>query len=54
MKSILTNVLIALVIGVIAVVCAYFQRGYWAVGFELFVPVIAAALLLFMEGEENE
>ena len=54
MKHYITTLLIALAAGAFAIAGAYMQRGYWAVGIEYAVPVIVTALMLFMEGEENE
>ena len=54
MKKIIITLLLSIAAGAIAVGGAYLTRGYWAVGAEWTVPVITAALLLYMEGEEHE
>ena len=54
MKKIILTLILSLAAGALAVYGAYLARGYWAVGAEWVVPVITAALLLYMEGETNE
>ena len=54
MKKIILTLILSIAAGAIAVYGAYLSRGYWAVGSEWAVPVLTAALLLFMEGETNE
>lgn len=54
MKKIICTLILSIAAGALAVGGAYLTRGYWAVGAEWTVPVITAALLLYMEGEENE
>ena len=54
MKRIILTLLLSIAAGALAVYGAYLSRGYWAVGMEWTVPVILAALLLYMEGETNE
>ena len=54
MKTTTINFLIALVVAALGIAGAYLQRGYWAFGIEYVLPVIVLAVLLYMEGEENE
>lgn len=54
MKKIILTLMLSIAAGALAVYGAYLSRGYWAVGMEWTVPVILAALLLYMEGETNE
>lgn len=54
MRKVITCLFIALGAGALAIVCAYMQRGHWAVGSELVVPVLVAAALLYMKGDQNE
>ena len=54
MKKIILTLLVSVAAGALAIYGAYLTRGYLAVGAEWAVPVLTAALLLYMEGEENE
>lgn len=55
MKRIILTLMLSIAAGALAVYGAYLTRGYWAVGMEWAVPVLTAALLLYMEeGETNE
>lgn len=49
-----TAVITVVIFGVLVVTAAYIQRGYWAVGAEWLLPIIAAAVVSLEEGEENE
>lgn len=49
-----TIVITFALLGVVLVIAAYVQRGYWAVGAEWLLPIIAAAVVSLEEGEENE
>ena len=54
MKKLIITLILSIAAGAIAIGGAYLTRGYWAVGMEWAVPVLTAALLLYMEGETNE
>lgn len=45
MKLLLHNIL-SLLFGILVLAAAYYQRGYWAVGAEVVLPVIFLVVLL--------
>lgn len=54
MKTTILTLLLSITAGALAVGGAYLTRGYWAVGMEWTIPVLTAALLLYMKGETHE
>lgn len=54
MKRILLTVAAAAATGALAIWGAYLERGCWAVGMEWAVPVLTAALLLYIKEEKHE
>lgn len=52
MKLLLHNIL-SLLFGILVLAAAYYQRGYWAVGAEVVLPVIFLVVLLKTEREEG-
>ena len=45
-----TAVITIIIFGIIIVIAAYIQRGYWAVGIEWALPVVLAAVVPLEEG----
>ena len=40
------NFIVSIIFGILVITAAYHQRGYWAVGAEVVLPVIFLAVLL--------
>lgn len=45
--------ILPLLFGILAIAAAYHQRGYWAVGAEVVLPVILLVVLMKMEKKET-
>lgn len=52
MKFLLHSIL-SLLFGILVLAAAHYQRGYWAVGAEVVLPVIFLVVLLKAEREEG-
>lgn len=52
MKLLLHNIL-SLLFGILVLAAAHYQRGYWAVGAEVVLPVILLVVLMKMEKKET-
>lgn len=50
--SVKVATVIIIIFGIAVVIAAYIQRGYWAFGIELALPVIAAGIVPLKEGKE--
>ena len=46
MRRLLPELILSLLFGILAIAAAYHQRGYWAVGAEVVLPVIFLVVLL--------
>ena len=44
----------SLLFGILVLAAAHYQRGYWAVGAEVVLPVILLAVLMKTEEKEKE
>lgn len=53
MKLLLHNIL-SLLFGILVLAAAYYQRGYWAVGAEVVLPVILLVVLMKAEKKERK
>lgn len=40
------NFIVSIIFGILVLAAAYYQRGYWAVGAEVVLPVIFLVVLL--------
>ena len=49
-----TAVITIVIFGVLVVIAAYIQRGYWAVGAEWTLPVVMAMVVPLEEREEKQ
>ena len=47
------ELILALTFGVLASMAAYYQRGCWAVGIEVILPILLLAGLLKREGKQS-
>lgn len=45
--------ILSLLFGIMVIAAAYHQRGYWAVGAEVVLPVILLVVLMKMEKKET-
>lgn len=45
--------ILSLLFGIMVIAAAHYQRGYWAVGAEVVLPVIFLVVLLKAEREEG-
>lgn len=45
--------ILSLLFGILVLAAAYHQRGYWAVGAEVVLPVILLVVLMKMEKKET-
>lgn len=52
MRRLLPELILSLLFGILVLAAAHYQRGYWAVGAEVVLPVIL--LVVLMKTEENE
>lgn len=52
MRRLLPELILSLLFGILVLAAAHYQRGYWAVGVEVVLPVIL--LVVLMKTEENE
>lgn len=50
--SVKMAMLTIVIFGIAVVIAAYLQRGYWAFGIELALPVIAAGIVPLKEEKE--
>lgn len=46
MRRLLPELILSLLFGILVLAAAYYQRGYWAVGAEVVLPVILLVVLL--------
>lgn len=46
MRRLLPELILSLLFGIMVIAAAYHQRGYWAVGAEVVLPVIFLVVLL--------
>lgn len=53
MRRLLPELILSLLFGILVLAAAYYQRGYWAVGAEVVLPVIFLVVLLKAEREEG-
>ena len=53
MKWLALEIVFSLLFGILVLAAAYHQRGYWAVGAEVVLPVIFLVVLLKAEREEG-
>lgn len=53
MRRLLPELISSLLFGILVLAAAYHQRGYWAVGVEVVLPVIFLVVLLKAEREEG-
>lgn len=48
------NFIVSIIFGILVITAAYHQRGYWAVGAEVVLPVILLVVLLKAEKKERK
>ncbi len=53
-ESIMKELVLSLLFGALVIAAAYYQRGYWAVGAEMALPVILLVVLMETEKKEKE
>ena len=53
MRRLLPELILSLLFGILVITAAYHQRGYWAVGAEVVLPVILLVVLLKAEKKER-
>lgn len=53
MRRLLPELISSLLFGILVLAAAHYQRGYWAVGAEVVLPVIFLVVLLKAEREEG-
>ena len=54
MKWLALEIVFSLLFGILVIAAAYHQRGYWAVGAEVVLPVILLAVLMKAEKKERK
>lgn len=54
MRRLLPELISSLLFGILVLAAAHYQRGYWAVGAEVVLPVILLAVLMKTEEKEKE
>ena len=53
MKWLALEIVFSLLFGILVITAAYHQRGYWAVGAEVVLPVILLMVFMKMKGEKE-
>ena len=54
MRRLLPELISSLLFGILVLAAAYYQRGYWAVGAEVVLPVILLVALMKTEKKERK
>lgn len=54
MKWLALEIVFSLLFGILVIAAAYHQRGYWAVGAEVVLPVILLVVLMKAEKKERK
>ena len=53
MRRLLPELISSLLFGILVLAAAHYQRGYWAVGAEVVLPVILLMVFMKMKGEKE-